>query len=233
MYVCPLCPPERTSHLNLSLTDFLKHVKLLHSHQPGFNITCGINGCIRSFKNFRTFQDHVSAFHRGPGIEDGDNRVVDNGEDGDGEVDRDCEDSVFQSSPEPQSVTAQLQRSSALFLLGLKEKHKLTQVALQGLIEGTTALVQCRQDILRSQLLSILSSEDLPASVTTRITECLSDDGIFGRPFLGLETQHQQVNYYKTNLRLIVSFNNKFMCRAMYILKYMYLILFRNLYVYY
>ena len=135
MYVCPLCPPERTSHLNLSLTDFLKHVKLLHSHQPGFNITCRINGCIRSFKNFRTFQDHVSAFHRGPGTEDGDNRVVDNREDGDGEVDCDCdEDNEFQSSPEPQSVTAQLQRSSALFLLGLKVKHKLTQVALQGLI---------------------------------------------------------------------------------------------------
>ena len=31
-----------------------------------------------------------------------------------------------------------LQKSSALFLLGLKEKNKLTQVALQGVLEGVT-----------------------------------------------------------------------------------------------
>ena len=30
------------------------------------------------------------------------------------------------------------QKSAALFLLGLKEKHKLSQVALQGVLEGVT-----------------------------------------------------------------------------------------------
>lgn len=63
--VCPLCPTERTSHLNFNLTTFMKHVKLFHSHQPDFSITCGLHGCLRTFKNYRTFQNHVSNFHAG------------------------------------------------------------------------------------------------------------------------------------------------------------------------
>ena len=34
--ICPLCPYERTSQLNLNLTNCLKHIKLFHSHQPYF-----------------------------------------------------------------------------------------------------------------------------------------------------------------------------------------------------
>jgi len=45
-----------------------------------------------------------------------------------------------------------LQKSSALFLLGLKEKYKLTQVAIQGIIEGVTSITQQRISILRSQV---------------------------------------------------------------------------------
>ena len=57
----------------------------------------------------------------------------------------------------------------------------MRQVALQGVIEGATALVLCRQDVLHSQIMSILSTDDVPSSVTSRLTECLSDDGMFGR----------------------------------------------------
>ena len=62
--VCALCPHERTAHLHFDLTGFLKHMKLFHAYQAGIRVTCGISGCQRSFSNFRTFQDHVSAMHR-------------------------------------------------------------------------------------------------------------------------------------------------------------------------
>jgi len=39
-----------------------------------------------------------------------------------------------------------LQKCSATFLLGLKEKFKLTQVALQGVIQGLTML--CHQNMV-------------------------------------------------------------------------------------
>ena len=35
-----------------------------------------------------------------------------------------------------------LQKSSAHFLFGIKERYKLTQVAIQGIIQGTTSITQ-------------------------------------------------------------------------------------------
>ena len=45
-----------------------------------------------------------------------------------------------------------LQKSSAIFLLGLKEKYKLTQTAIQGIIEGFTNVTQQQMDSLQLQV---------------------------------------------------------------------------------
>ena len=45
-----------------------------------------------------------------------------------------------------------LQKSSAIFLLGLKEKYKLTQTAIQGVIEGFTNVTQQQIDSLQLQV---------------------------------------------------------------------------------
>lgn len=52
--------------------------------------------------------------------------------------------------------SSSLQNSSALFLLVLKEKYKLTQVAVQGVIEGVSNLNQHQMSFLRSQVCIIL-----------------------------------------------------------------------------
>ena len=62
--VCPLCPAQPHLQLRYDIKGSPKHIKLLHAHQSGFKITCGISGCKRTFTNFRTFQDHVSATHK-------------------------------------------------------------------------------------------------------------------------------------------------------------------------
>ena len=96
-----------------------------------------------------------------------------------------------------------LQKSTALFLLGLKEKHKLTQAAVQSVVEGATSLLQQRLDILHTQVCSKLTE----AGVTSLLglDGLFSEDGANARPFLGLETHHQQLKYYKTHFNFIVS----------------------------
>ena len=211
--VCPLCPRERTAHLHLDLTGFLKHIKLFHAHQAGFKITCGISGCQRGFTNFRTFQDHVSALHRHqldpsnvtpvlnmcPEEEDivdediVDEDIVDDGSDcglGIGKEGEACSHEL-------------LQRSTALFLLGLKEKHKLPQAAVQSVVDGVTSLLQQRLDILHSQVRSELTEAGIPS--LPGLDALFSEDGVNGHPFFGLETQHQQLKYYKAHFNFIVS----------------------------
>jgi len=51
------------SHLRFNITDYVKHIKIFHGHDPSFKITCGIAGCQRTYNNFRTFVNHVLAMH--------------------------------------------------------------------------------------------------------------------------------------------------------------------------
>ena len=146
---------------------------------PILNFTCGIDGCIRSYTNIGTFKNHLSAVHssatandlnRGSDISiteepsqdehlsscDNTNDALDNTleNDTDSSSDSDDHDTVHKESTSIhlQNSHNQLQKSSALFLLGLKEKHKLTQATVQGIVEGVTTLTQQQISILKSQV---------------------------------------------------------------------------------
>ena len=173
---CTLCRNELNIKFNVS--DYIKHVRLFHAYKPDFKITCGINGCLRSYSNLGTFKNHVSAAHNiadhytGCVVRNDDSLIqgVDNPDSNDDDSQSDNQDFNEESfsiannvidvvgineESNSDSLTCSkemLQKSSALFLLGLKEKYKLTQVAIQGIIEGVTSITQQRISILRSQV---------------------------------------------------------------------------------
>lgn len=46
-----------------NVSEYIQHVRLFHAYKPDFKITCGINGCLRSYTNVGTFRNHISAAH--------------------------------------------------------------------------------------------------------------------------------------------------------------------------
>ena len=68
---------------------------------------------------------------------------------GDDDAAADGEDNGAGDSPTNQSLT--MQEYTALFLMVLRGKHKLTQVALQGII-GVTSLMHCHVDSLHTEV---------------------------------------------------------------------------------
>jgi len=110
-----------------------------------------------------------------------------------------------EDSVELSTTLSIIQTSSALFLLGLKEERKLTQTALQGVIEGVTTLSRCRLDALHVEVCSVLNAAGISPSSIPELNELFDRDGPFGQPFSGLETQHQQLHFYKTHFQFIVS----------------------------
>ena len=58
---CTLCADKLSVKFNVS--EYIQHVRLFHAYKPDFKITCGINGCLRSYTNVGTFRNHVSAAH--------------------------------------------------------------------------------------------------------------------------------------------------------------------------
>ena len=149
---CKLC--SAACHLTFNVKGYIQHIRLFHAHHADFNITCGIGGCQRSYTNCGTFINHVYAIH-------GENSKVrcqvlsqsSISEDYDQSInhdDYDEEEGEYENygvklpsqSYDNQVHCSQelLQKSAATFLLGLKEKFKLTQVSLQGVIQGVTSL---------------------------------------------------------------------------------------------
>lgn len=63
-----------------------------------------------------------------------------------------CEGSVETDNNEQFSSQSILQKSSALFFLGIKEKIKLTQTSIDGIVQGVTAINQQQISVLKSQV---------------------------------------------------------------------------------
>lgn len=102
------------------------------------------------------------------------------------------------------SLESALQKSSALFLMGLKEEKKLTQVAMQGVVDGVTTLCQSRLCSL-SEEISKLFKDKLGTEVPPELEGLLDVNEIFGNPFHGLETRYKQDQYYRTHFKIVVS----------------------------
>jgi len=53
---CPLCNEFQA----LSFKQLLPHIRVVHAIKPGFSITCGVQGCQRTFLNMKSYDNHVS-----------------------------------------------------------------------------------------------------------------------------------------------------------------------------
>lgn len=89
--------------------------------------------------------------------------------------------------------------------MGLKEKHKLTQAAVQSFIEGVTSLHQQQLDSLHVQVNAKLREAGVVPSSVPGLEALFGVDGENRHLFRGLETQHQQLKIYKTHFHLVVS----------------------------
>lgn len=103
----------------------------------------------------------------------------------------------------------EVRRSSALFLLKLKEQRRMSQVAIDDIVDGCKSLF-C-QTIFRVQ-----------AGVSAKLADSGVDpstihglDGVFEdvtNPFEGLETTYLQEKYFRNTLGLVVSVYNTLRC---------------------
>ena len=59
MYVCQLCD----HFVSRRLASVLSHIGAVHSHQSGFSVLCGIDGCPRTYRNYQSFRRHIKQKH--------------------------------------------------------------------------------------------------------------------------------------------------------------------------
>ena len=109
----------------------------------------------------------------------------------------DCADIRYLTGPDQ----TELRRSSALFLLKLKELRRTSQVAIDDIVEGSRSLFCQTLDRVQAGVKARLAEVGIePESVgLDTIFQDIVD------PFNGLETCRHQENYFRESLHLIVS----------------------------
>ena len=99
--------------------------------------------------------------------------------------------------------TEKLQRSSALFLLKLKEERRITQVAIDDIVNGSRTLFSQALQQLRPRINAALAESDCNPEDISGLDDAFAD---IADPFKGLETCALQEKYFRDKLELLVSY---------------------------
>ena len=182
--MCAYCTPRRE--------ELVQHVCRVHEHEAKFLVYCG--QCSRSFTKLASFKKHMQrssecrAFNQAamneaassssetilpPAAEDADMQDL-------GSVD----------IPEPGQedlAPPQMKWRAAAFLLNIKERHLLSQAAVDTMVSSSTSLVGGILDDVLAELRGALPNEALP------VLEKKVEEGLFSlKPFEGLEMAYFQ-----------------------------------------
>lgn len=159
MYVCTIC----NLFAGQSFSAVLRHMGV-HRFDPGLSIRCGINSCTEQYTNFESFRSHIYRKHRevlvsAPVTDSALAETVVSGrlEQGGSETDDDG------LEVEQRTCNDDPKRSAALFLLKAREERRITQTALNGIVQDFQGLwrdamerLQVRQTIFLNWYINII-----------------------------------------------------------------------------
>ena len=137
-FYCPVCKSCRLPSVQL----MLQHISRVHSTAPSFNVTCGLDGCLRTYTNYGSYQKHVKGVHSRYFIAatelPADDIIINDSSMEDEDVDTQSMDE-FESFVNP-SPTSEIekQRLRAIWILKIRETNMLTQSCMEKLLSDVT-----------------------------------------------------------------------------------------------
>ena len=213
VYFCQLC----NHFASFSYDCVLRHIGAVHSHDIGFSLRCGFDSCPKVLTNYHAFRRHLRKKHGfclntyNPTIGEeqlqGRNGtlnpvdVCEPDEDFTPSVDYDFNSIGYEHNPVFEK------RSNAMYILKLKQKYKLSQTAIDGILGDTELMTQRVVSRLQQRLSTTLSKAGLSATEIPGYLDAFDDSDIV-RPFNGLGTEYLQEKYFRDHMGLMVSVNN-------------------------
>ena len=209
-YRCNLC----VSFIAFTLSLLLNHIGRCHSSDPDFHALCGINGCTRTYKKYVSFRNHVKIKHKDVLLAERDrvDTEQENGISSESEVEFDMNDSenlYDDANHLPQfdflQATDEIRRTSALHLLKMKDRDRVSQTAIDSFVDNTTSIVRTSMDVLKRGLMNRLDTAGIDFNAVPGLSELFQEDSLAMNPFSGLREEAQQCQYYKDHFNLVVS----------------------------
>ena len=190
-YVCSVCHNFAAP----SFDSVLRHIGSIHSCEPNLHLTCGIEGCPRSYRSYRK---HLFKKHQ---------EFVDQTSQASDEQPLNGFD-LNDDEPSPPPSDARLQvlttpkHAAALFLLKAKEGHRLSQTALDGVIGDFSEFLTTTVSSVGDAVKECLKDSAVGMEIMSRIDNIFHN---YKTPFEGLQTSYLQHKYYAEFFNYVVS----------------------------
>ena len=189
-------------------------------------LRCGIAGCPSSFKRYSSMLSHLSRKHNNQDplqpinpstvyqeLDMSCDSSISTDVNGDQEnIQPDFPEQMVDSTPGSNQVAGlgPCNKAAGLFLLTLKEKHRLTQAAVDFTLSQVKQLTKyVVEDVQSSVLGELQGCANIPD-----LSSCFAEVN----PFEGLETEHFQSKFYREHFSLIVSIKITFIAVKIYCL---------------
>lgn len=216
---CTLC-----QSLSPSLLLHISHLRLVHSQDPSFHVSCGIDGCTDVFRAFSSYNSHVYRRHRvALGLEKAEVPVIPPGsEPSEDSPMSSCGDeypvtavtyeehcgiscepeSCATKKPLPSSAHVAGMKTNAEFLMKLSEGRQLSQVALGDVIAGCRSICQQTVSQVQESVLSALENAGINYSNHPGLNEALCSKP---DPFEGIDSAYLREKFYQEHFNYLVS----------------------------
>ena len=175
----------------------LRHIGSVHSFEPNFYITCGIDECPRTYSSYRSFRKHMLKSHMNTleeeSTETHSNMSISNS----GQSLEYVDQPVQQCSIKPKLY------ENVLFLLKAKEERRISQRALDGLVDDITEFFRTQTYVLGAELKECLEKMNYSIDVITTIEEVIKKKASCSL-FDGLHTAYLQRKYYADNFSFML-----------------------------
>jgi len=130
--------------------------------------------------------------------------------------------SVLMEAETSTTNTADMKTFAAKWILKTRETRNLTKAAMQGIIKDTSDMLAFATSSLKTDICAKLSAYGVDPGVITELDTIFKGPAL--KPFDGISSFHQQLQYYRHYFNLVVSYN--YAC-------YMFIYIYIYTYVYY
>lgn len=188
---CCICGVFAADNIN----NLLNHIGRYHRNEPNFHCVCGIDGCAKTFRKYYTWRKHITSKHLNVNLNNAPPcPQPDPVQNLDNLVER------YNDNADQDEVI----KSSALYILKLQEECCLPKTTVKSVLANTTSLIKETISVVQKQVEQRLQENNIDFYNVAGLKECFDDDNCATNPFNKLETEAQQVAYYKDKFQLKV-----------------------------
>ena len=206
-FLCKIC----NNFASRYCSKVLCHFGLVHSFDPSFTVTCGVDGCPKTFTKYNSFRKHILRFLDITVLslkstnQEGSVEIHECSMDDIPSIHSNVQDTKYDTFSD--NATERVKKDThtnqaALFILKAKECLKVSQLALNTMLDDINTLLNVKLHETEHKVLSLLSHNHFSEEITKKTRDIFtSEESLFS----GLHTNFNQNKYFVDHLGLVVS----------------------------